>query len=56
MFRDVIKRRMFSDFRGGRLPKYVWAVDSNGLAYEAKPGRNSSNYHGYELEEAGTMR
>ena len=56
LFRDGIKRGMFSDFRGDRLPKYVWAVDSNGHAYEAKLERNSPNYHGYELENADAMR
>ena len=56
LFRDGINRRMFSDFRGDRLPKYVWAVDSNGHVFEAKLGRNSTDYHGYELEEADAMR
>ncbi|MDE0420328.1 MAG: hypothetical protein OXK76_05480 [Gammaproteobacteria bacterium] len=29
------------------LPKYAWAVDADGEAYEAKLGRNG--YHGYRL-------
>ncbi len=29
------------------LPKYAWAVDGHGEAYEAKLGRNG--YHGYRL-------
>ena len=56
LFRDGIERRMFSDFRGDHLPKYVWAVDSNGHAYEAKLEQNTANYHGYALEAADAMR
>ena len=39
---------MVSAVRADGLPKYVWAVDREGRAYEAKLGR-SSRYHGYEL-------
>ncbi len=31
------------------MPKYVWALDDDGEAYEAKLGRNS--YHGYRLKD-----
>ena len=37
------------------LPKYAWAVDEEGEAYEAKLGRNG--YHGYRLgEDDSVMR
>jgi len=32
------------------LPKYIWAVDEQGEAYEAKTGNDG--YHGYRLDEA----
>jgi len=32
------------------LPKYVWSVDVQGEAYEAKTG--NGGYHGYRLDEA----
>ena len=31
------------------LPKYVWAVDREGHAFEAKCEQGSRTYHGYEL-------
>jgi len=45
---------MFSEFPDDGVPKYVWAVDAEGEAYEAKIGSNG--YHGYRLEEADAMR
>jgi len=45
---------MFSEFPGGGVPKYVWAVDAEGEVYEAKIGSN--DYHGYRLEETDAMR
>ncbi len=57
LFREGIKRGMISVYPEGGLPKYVWAVDSDGRVYEAKRDRNSSNYHGYELgDDEGAMR
>jgi len=49
---------MFSEFSAGGAPKYVWAVDAAGEAYEAKtrPEREM-DYHGYRLgEEDRAMR
>ena len=34
----------------GGLPKYVWAVDDCGEAYEAKLGGDGRSYHGYRLD------
>lgn len=48
LFREGIGRGMVSGFRKNGLPKYVWAVDSNGRAYEAVLG-NGGDYHGYML-------
>ena len=56
LFLDGIERGMFIDFREDRLPKYVWAVDSNGCAYEAKLEQNTASYHGYALEDTDAMR
>ena len=33
------------------LPKYVWAVDSDGEAYEAVLSKGTTDYHGYRLED-----
>lgn len=49
LFQEGIKRGMVSTYSEDGLPKYVWAVDSDGRVYEAKHERNSQNYHGYEL-------
>jgi len=48
---------MFSEFSEGGVPKYVWAVDAQGEAYEAKtkPERET-DYHGYRLSEDDGMR
>lgn len=51
LFRKGVKRGMISNADDGRLPKYVWAVDSAGRVYESKLEQGSSNYHGYELGE-----
>ncbi len=47
---------MVSRFPEGSTPKYVWAVDENGEAYEAKakPGREIE-YHGYRLGEDDSL-
>ena len=49
LFLEGIRRGMISTSLEGNLPKYVWAVDSPGHAYEAKIERGTRNYHGYEL-------
>ena len=49
LFRSGLKRGMVSEFREGRFPKYVWAVDDDGEAYEAKLGGGGPTYHGYRL-------
>ena len=49
LFCEGIRRGMISNVYGGGLPKYVWAIDSEKRAYEAKLERGSGNYHGYEL-------
>ncbi|MGH9581508.1 MAG: hypothetical protein ACRD4O_01055 [Bryobacteraceae bacterium] len=54
LLRDGVLNGMFSDFRDGELPKYVWAVDTDGEAYEAKIDRQG--YHGYRLEEDDDFR
>ena len=47
---------MTSSFRAGDLPKYVWAVDLKGRAYEAKLEQGSRNYHGYKLGNNDAMQ
>lgn len=49
LFREGLRRGMISDGGAGALPKYVWAVDHEGRAYEAKLEHGSRSYHGYEL-------
>ena len=49
LFRQGIRRGMISAVNDDGFPKYVWAVDSAGRAYEAKLERGSPRYHGYEL-------
>ncbi|MCY4238992.1 MAG: hypothetical protein OXC93_11680 [Rhodospirillaceae bacterium] len=51
LFREGVERGMISSIGHDGLPKYVWAVDSEGRVYEAKIEQGSSNYHGYELGE-----
>jgi len=48
---------VFSDFRYGMFPKFIWCVDQTGEAYEARTdARNPGEYHGYRLEEDDDMR
>jgi hypothetical protein len=54
LFRTGIVNGMFSNLSDDRTPKYVWAVDAEGEAYEAKIG--SDGYHGYRLEEEDDFR
>lgn len=48
-FRESINRGLVSTHSESRFPKYVWAVDGNGEAYEAKLGHDGHSYHGYRL-------
>jgi hypothetical protein len=51
LFIAAIRKSMVSGYREENgLPKYVWAVDEQGEAYEAKTGNDG--YHGYRLDEA----
>jgi hypothetical protein len=54
LFRAGIMNGMFSNLSDDGVPKYVWAVDADGEAYEAKIG--NSGYHGYRLEEEDDFR
>lgn len=55
LFKAGIMKGMFSDYQSNEnMPKYVWCVDSNGEAYEAKIGLGG--YHGYRLGEDDAMR
>ena len=49
LFLEGIRRGMISTHCEGGLPKYVWAVATDGRVYEAKLARGTRNYHGYEL-------
>ena len=49
LFREGVRRGMVSAVRADGLPKYVWAVDHKGCAYEAKRGQGGRDYHGYVL-------
>lgn len=56
MFASGIRKGMFSKLLGDGIPKYVWAVDHLGEAYEAKISPNTLTYKGYRLEEDDSMR
>ena len=49
LFRTGISLEMVSQPLPGGLPKFVWAVDDDGEAYEAMLGGDSHSYHGYRL-------
>ena len=51
LFQAGIERGMVSAYQSNGLPKYVWAVDSYGQAYESKLSKGTSDYHGYRLSE-----
>ena len=57
LFDRAIRRGMVSAFPDGGVPKYVWAVDEDGEAYEAKtrPERETE-YHGYRLPDDDPQR
>lgn len=54
LFRAGILRGMFSSFFVDGVPKYIWSVDGEGQAFEAKIG--NGGYHGYRLEDEDNMR
>jgi hypothetical protein len=57
LFRRGIALGMVSRFSQGAVPKYVWAVDENGQAYESKTKpEGETDYHGYRLGEDDPMR
>ena len=47
---------MISGYLQNGLPKFVWAMDHAGEAYEAKLGDDGSSYHGYRLSPDDRMR
>jgi hypothetical protein len=49
LFRSGIQLEMVSSYLENGLPKFVWAVDDYGEAYEAKLGDVGFSYHGYRL-------
>ena len=51
LFRKGVASGMVSRFEPGGTPKYVWAVDSEGEAYEAKTKPPDTAYHGYRIGE-----
>ena len=56
LFRAGIKQLMISEYLAeNQLPKYVWSVDSDGVAYEAKLGEDGRSYHGYPLDAEQRM-
>ena len=56
LFRHGILCGMFTEFPNGGVPKYVWSVDPDGEAYEAKISSGTHSYKGYRLEEEDAMR
>ena len=49
LFKSGIRRGMVSGHLKNGLPAFVWSVDEDGQAYEAKPGDDGRTYHGYPL-------
>ena len=57
LFRAGVQSGMVSShIEESQLPKYVWAVDGSGEAYEAKLGDDGRSYHGYRLDRDERMR
>jgi hypothetical protein len=57
LLRNGVLRGMFSEPLEQEFPKYIWSVDDQGEAYEAKTHPNDrGQYHGYRLEEYDPMR
>ena len=50
LFLAGIRLGMVSKPLPNGLPKFVWAVDDDGEAYEAMLGGDGPNYHGYRLK------
>ena len=55
LFKSGLKHGMVSAFGEGEYTKYVWAVDEEGEAYEAKLGGDGQSYHGYRLGDDDKM-
>ena len=49
LFNSGLQLAMISSYLLNGLPKFVWAVDGYGEAYEAKLGADGFSYHGYRL-------
>ena len=56
LFRSGIELGMVSTHLERDLPKFVWAVDHCGEAYEAILGSDGPNYHGYRLNATAPNR
>jgi hypothetical protein len=58
LMRAGVLKGMLSEPMGhGGFPQYVWSVDNDGEAYEAKTdAQRPGPYHGYRLEEDDPMR
>ena len=56
LFKAGIARGMVSAHQINGLPKYVWAVDYAGEAYEAVLSKGTNDYHGYRLEDTRDKR
>ena len=58
LFGAGMAKGMFSALGESGLPKYVWAVDANGVAFEAKSRpEHETEYHGYPLgDDEAVMR
>ena len=56
MFNSGIQLAMIGSYLINGLPKFVWAVDAYGEAYEAKLGDDGFSYHGYRLDRDDPFR
>ena len=56
LFRAGIRLGMVSASLSNGLPKFIWAVDDDGEAYEAMLGGDGPNYHGYRLKHDAANR
>jgi hypothetical protein len=57
LLRNGVLKGMLSEPWEEGFPKYIWSVDGQGEAYEAKTHPNDrGQYHGYRLEESDPMR
>lgn len=56
LFRSGVSLGMVSDHYERGLPKFIWAVDHDGEAYEAILGSDGPNYHGYRLNVSSPNR